>query len=223
MNLDAVLRSLEPEWPETPDMAPAVTARARSAPRRRALRPALAVALASLLVAGTAVAAIPPLREWVGDIFGGRVEVREVPRLPAAEPGPRLGPRLGLAEARRVAGFHAPVPAGFGEFHADPGELTARSGGLLFSAIRGEVVREFVQKMVGPGTTVREATVGAARGIWIEGEPHGFILRRPSGAIEEEPLRLAANTLLWPRGRLVLRIEGAATLAQALRVAATVR
>jgi len=229
MNLEETLRALEPDWPETPDLAAGVLPRLEprgATPRRPsfgARRSGLAIAFAGLLLAGTAVAAIPPLREWVDELFGGRVEVREVPRLPRAQPGLRLGPERSLADARRIAGFDVPTPQGFDTFYARDGELSATRRGLLFTAIRGELPFEFVEKMLGAGTTAEQVRVAGGRGIWIEGEPHVVILRRPDGEIGEERLRLAENTLLWPSGRLVLRIEGAPTLAVALRLARTVR
>ena len=225
MNLDAALRSLEPAWPETPDIAAAVVPRLGPKPARPRRRPLLAVAFATLALSGTAVAAIPSLREWVDELFGGRVEVREVPSLPPAEPGPDLGARLSLPDARARAGIAAPWPRALAgaHFHAVEGEFRAAGGGILFTAIRGDVPFEFVEKLLGPGTSATEVRVGDGRGIWISGKPHAFLLRRAGAVIEEEPLRLAGNTLLWPRGDLVLRIEGARTLPAALRLAESVR
>jgi hypothetical protein len=51
-------------------------------------------------------------------------------------------------------------------------------------------------------------------GVWIEGERTVVLL--PGG----RP-RLAANMLIWTKGTLTLRLEGAASLKQALPIAET--
>ena len=66
----------ELDWPETPDLAPAVRRRIASpAPTRRRrpliLRRSLAIALASLLLlAGGVFAAVPSVRDAVLEFFG---------------------------------------------------------------------------------------------------------------------------------------------------------
>ena len=57
------------------------------------------------------------------------------------------------------------------------------------------------------------------RGIWLEGEPHGFYYLDEAGQPRDETLRLARNTLLWERGPLTFRLEGDLTREQALAVA----
>ena len=219
-DLDPVLRSLRPEWPGTPDLARAVVPQlgAPARRRRRSPRPALAVVMAALLLAAGAVAAIPALREWV---LGDSAEVREVPKLPPATRDLGIGPEVSLEAARRRAGFDAPWPRALDtpRFHATPGRFAAVSGPYLFTAFRGEVPRVLVRKLVAPGTTVLQVKDT----LWIEGRPHVFLYQGPDGAIREERLRLAGNVFLWQRGRLLLRLEGAATRRDAVRLAATVR
>lgn len=231
--LEQALRSLPAQWPETPPLAAAVEGRLLAERRRRALpRRALAVALVTLLVGGgTAVAAVPALRDFVRDLFGGAVDIREVPRLPRPAPGADLGvgQRLALREAARRVGFRPVYPraAGTPRFHATRRQFAAvydtGARRLLFTAFRGDVPLGFAGKLAGPGTEIRRVRVGGGRGLWLAGEPHIFYYRRPGGAIAEEAVRLASNTLLWPRRGLVLRLEGAATLREALRLAASVR
>ena len=64
------------------------------------------------------------------------------------------------------------------------------------------------------GTRVEFVPIRGSAGpaLWITGEPHVVLL--PGG-----PGRLAANTLIWTRGRLTLRLEGAETLQQARAIA----
>ena len=113
----------ELDWPSTPELAPAVSARLRAepaAPARRALLPpagfrrSLAIALASLLVlAGGVFAAVPDVRDSVLDFFGLRgatVERREqLPPAPELRPL-RLGERTTLDAARDELGFEPLVP-----------------------------------------------------------------------------------------------------------------
>ena len=64
---------------------------------------------------------------------------------------------------------------------------------------------------------------GGAPGIFLSGGPHVVFYRDASGEIRNETLRLAGNTLLWERGELLLRLESALPLEEALRVARSVR
>jgi hypothetical protein len=66
-------------------------------------------------------------------------------------------------------------------------------------------------------------TVDGERGVWITGKPHGFGFVDARGRAWFERLRLAGDTLLWQRGPLTLRLEGALSKAAALRVARAVR
>jgi hypothetical protein len=56
-------------------------------------------------------------------------------------------------------------------------------------------------------------------GFWIAGKPHVLMFLDPNGNVIDDSVRLAGNVLLWERGDLTLRIEGALTLDQALAVA----
>ena len=53
-------------------------------------------------------------------------------------------------------------------------------------------------------------------GVWITGRPHLVLL--PGGAP-----RLAADTLIWQRNKLTVRLEGATTLQQAVTIAESLR
>src|SRR5712692_8182926 len=77
------------------------------------------------------------------------------------------------------------------------------------------------QVLVPTDTTLTEVTVNGGPGYWIEGSPHVFFFTDAQGAVHDEDMRLATNTLLWQQGDRTLRIEGAATKAQALQIAAS--
>jgi hypothetical protein len=134
-DLEARLRALgdEAAWPETPDLAGAVTAALaarrpdeRRAPhplrvfggRRRRPRRAVALALVALVALPAAgAAAFPGARDDVLEWLGlKRTEVERTPAPPEgrAPAPPDLGARTDLATAARRAGFAPLVPAGLG-------------------------------------------------------------------------------------------------------------
>jgi hypothetical protein len=245
--LERALAGLELQYPPTPGLAPAVRARLEGAPapaRPLVLRPrrTLAIALAALLLlAGTAVAAVPSLRHSVLDWLGLRsVKVERVPRLPATPTGDlfALGERTTLPKAATQASFTPVVPAGlrpdqvyFAEgppggqlalvYKPRPGLPAAGTSGLgmLITEFRGEQQSVFIQKALGPGTTAERVTVAGGRGLWIAGEPHILLYRDRNGEVQGYTPRLATNTLLWRRGELLLRLEAHISKAEALRIA----
>ncbi|MDP2711842.1 MAG: hypothetical protein Q8O56_11545, partial [Solirubrobacteraceae bacterium] len=204
---------------------------------------ALAGALALLLPAG-AIAAVPSLRDALG-IAGVRVE-RTVDPLPPLRTGAlELGRRVVPARAQelvdfalvtpRVAGLEAPdeayhrVPPAGGALtfvyqpraSGAPAALTRR--GLLLTMFRGTNATRAVGKLVGPGTSVERVSVGGEPGVWLAGRPHGVGFTDARGTNWAEMLQLAGDTLLWQRGPLSLRLEGARSKAAALRIARGVR
>lgn len=94
--------------------------------------------------------------------------------------------------------------------------------GLLITQFRGDLDPGFIKKLVGGRTTVQFLSVGDAPGYWIQGDPHEFFYTNSRGTFVERT-RLAGNVLLWARGGVTYRIEGARTLDEALRIAATMR
>jgi hypothetical protein len=220
---------------------------ARRATRRPALRRG-AAALAMALVAGSGVAAASPgVRDAIGSVFGiGGVEVRRVPAEPPRSASDRLelGPRTSFREAQAASSFtllRPPAvlgpPAGIHllrgfpgggvlvsfTYRARPGLPSARHGSvaLVLSQFRAESL-PYLDKTAAGATTVERLRVGGDPGAWLAGAPHQQVYRGPDGIIRPDTLRLATNTLVWERDGLTLRLEGAATKAQALRVAASV-
>jgi hypothetical protein len=131
-DLQAELRALPVDWPETPDLSGRVAERleAGRAPRRRwpalrpGWRPAVAYALAAVAAAfALTMAASPDARSAVLEFLGLK-SVKIERRQPAAPPprpgslgsGLRLGTPVTLAQARRVRPFLTlPEAAGLGE------------------------------------------------------------------------------------------------------------
>jgi hypothetical protein len=236
-DLDHTLRELaaELEHPPTPDIAGAVARRLderrpRRAPRRTR-RLAIAAVIALLLPAG-AIAAVPALREALG-IAGVSVERTTQPPAPPPGGAPDLGRPVAVARAARLVDFDVVTPraAGLGApvaaYHRTSppgGALTfAYRTGLLLTEFRGSGATRFIGKLAGPGTRIERTTIGGEPAAWLAGEPHQFAFRDSGGRDRAETLRLAGNTLLWQRGPLTLRIEGAISKATALRIARSVR
>jgi hypothetical protein len=239
--LEARLSSLDVAFPPTPDLAAAVEARLAPAPRRGRIarwldRPRLVLALALLVAAfGAVLAASPGARSAFLEIFGieGAVVTR-VEQLPAVTPSQSLaglGERVTLAEAARRAGF-ALVELDVGTpdavYFKEPGMVSFVYGDgpevrLIFSQIDGRLEQAFVKKLAGEGTRVEFLRVQGEPGIFLSGEPHFFAYVSPTGGFAEEAVYLARDVLLWERGALTLRLEGALRRKEALELAGSVR
>jgi hypothetical protein len=224
------------EIPDAPDLVAAVRERLPSRPARRARRRplrvrrrslALGIALAVLL-AGTA-AAIPSVRHAVERVFGinGAV-VERVPTLPKAAGGTlHLGRRIPVSGARHAASFAALLPpsgvsAAYVANDVPGGRVSLTSGRLLVTEFRG-TSRPFILKMIAVGTRVIRTTVGGQPAAYLEGAPHDVFFLDADGKPRTDNVRLAGNVLLWQRGRLTLRIEGARSLSDALALARSLR
>jgi hypothetical protein len=245
--LAELARKVEYPPTPTPELAAAVRRRlegasgdARGAARprlprsRRAL--ALAIALALLGAAGAA-AAVPGVRDAIGDLLGLRgATVERVRRTPPARApaGGDLGPRVTFAEARRAAGFeivlaHDARLGAPGAIHlartAGGGArvtLVYRGGDVTLTELRGSTGPELVRKLTPPSTPVRRVLVGAQPGLYVGG-PHVVLFRDASGQIVEDRAQTAGRALLWQRGPLLLRLEADVGSVRALQIARSVR
>jgi len=249
--LEQRLRDLRPylDYPPAPNLVVAVRTRLVTAARRPwyssfAIPRRLALAAAAVLIVIGGLLAIPQTRDTIAHWFGVKgVIVNTVPSLP---PGPlghdlNLGQRTTLAGAQAGAHFQVLVPTD--PSLGPPDEVYANNTvpevsfvyrtrpdlptsstttvAILVMEIQGGVNKNFFGKMIGPDTTLTEVTVNGGPGYWIEGSPHVFFFTDAQGAVHDEDMRLATNTLLWQQGDRTLRIEGAATKAQALQIAAS--
>jgi len=93
---------------------------------------------------------------------------------------------------------------------------------VQLTELQGKESQRYLQKMLGPDDRVERVRVGSAPGIWITGRPHGVLYADRNGQFRDETLQLAGDTLVWERDGLVLRIEGARSKADALRIASSV-
>jgi hypothetical protein len=217
-------------------------------PLGRPLRPALVLAILLLLVAAAAAVAValgvPGIRIVFAPPGVPPPAVSASPSGPAASAGSvgaPLGSSLGLGqpisfdEAEANVGFPPRLPAGLGrppEAYADQGRLTllwppttglpaipGTSIGLLATEFRGEVDREYYEKVVGAGSIVEPVTVAGNRGYWITGDVHQLFYVDPSGNPEFETRRVVGQVLLWSDGELTFRLETALGRDDAIRLA----
>jgi len=212
--------------------------------RRYALAPALVTAgllLAVIAVGSPGVRATA--REFLHlrgiDIFPVPSVASVAPSLPIAIPGTRTT----LDDARRRVPFAVVQPADLGApddvyldttpggervtlvYRDRSGVPTSRVTGVsaLFVEFRGTVDSTFLGKVAGPDTKIEQLVVNGGQGFWFEGAPHFFFYRDPSGAILQETVRLAGNTLVWEQDGVTLRLEAQVSKESALRLAASVR
>ncbi|MBA2637949.1 MAG: hypothetical protein H0U79_06990 [Solirubrobacterales bacterium] len=200
-----------------------------------------------LLLPAAAVAAVPSARDAVLEALGIQgVKILRTPEVVPLSPGRRLdlGQRLPTASAASRVTFQVVAPdtgvLGAPEevyYRPSPpgGALSfvyrVRAGiprspltrrGLVLTQFQGTDASLFAAKFVGAGTSVETVRVLGERGVWLAGRPHQFGYVDVRGRTRTEKLRLAGNTLLWQRGRLTLRLEGAISKVAALRIAGTV-
>jgi hypothetical protein len=94
---------------------------------------------------------------------------------------------------------------------------------MLLTQFRADLDTRFIEKTLGPDTRLEQVSVNGGLGFWLDGPAHEFLFRDERGEIRNESIRLADHTLIWEQGELTLRIEGAMSKAEALRIAASVR
>jgi len=199
-----------------------------------------------LAVPGVRATADDFLHAWGIDIF-------RVPAIatPAVNPSPRsgLGALTTLVDARVRAGFPVRVPSDArlatpDEVYRDGADAPGarqrislvygpRAGiplsyepgvSVLVVEFRGTFDENLIGgKGVGPDTRIESLSVNGGRGLWVEGAPHLFFYRDPSGIIQTETLRLAGNTLIWEQDGVTFRIEAQVSREDALRIAASFR
>ncbi len=222
------------EWPDAPDVAPAVTARlaAPRPPRRPSRR--LGLALVAVLLALAVAFAVPPARtaifEWLG-IGSARIEhVDELPPLPLTAPAELLGETTTLADARRRAGFRVAAPP---RGEPAPDEIRVVDGRrvsylwrdgnrirLLVTQVPGLLQRgQILRKLIPPTVRIERLEIDGDGAVFLSGGPHAVFLLDPSGSFREDRGWLAGATLLVDRGGSTLRIEGAIDRDQAVELA----
>lgn len=254
--LGAALAGIELAWPSTPDVATIVGATIREhraapslvAPRltlRSRRRTALVIAAALLALAGAALAA-----RLVIDL--GAVAVEVLPGRPTALPtniatSSDLGREIPLAEAQRIAGFPAAVPAAFGPpdgawldeavVGPEPGDVAVRivthwfpSGHadlpIIGGTKSGAVLMQFEgewevasKQLYAETNRFGAAIVDGRQAFWTTGE-HELLL--VSGD-ETRRLLVTGNVLIWQDAGFTFRLETALSKGAAVAVAETMQ
>ena len=216
-------------FPPTPDLAATVRDEiSRPVPYRPPVRRVLVLAALTLLVAAATVfAASPGARDAVLDLFGiDGASVERVPTLPDAPPPTTapIGDRVSLDEARHRAGFEilvpTPVPEQVHLSERVPGGVVSfNARGVTVTQLRASIEGEYLRKFASEGTRIERLQVGGDDAIWLVGRPHVVFLVDADGRVIEESLRRAGNVLLVERSGVVVRVEGAESLAAAVGIA----
>lgn len=232
-------------FPPTPPLASLVALRLRQPARRlgwaRPIGRGMALALAAtVLLVGIAAAfglGLGGLR-----LTFGPASFSPAPSLLV---GPGLGEPTSLDEARLHAEFVLRVPdlAELGDpdlvYFADPptgGAVTILYGkrpgfpaaqrtgiGLIVTQFSADIAPETFEKLVDSGVRVTATEVSGVAAWWVAGGDHFFFYRDANGQVVDTTLRLASDTLIWEDHEVTHRVEGAPSLADAIRVAESLR
>ena len=250
-DLETRLGDLGARWdaPAAPDLVADVLAgRGSTSPPPRRTRPRrIVLALAATAIVLGTVAAIAPARNAILDFFDiGGVRVVTTPHLSPSTPSTQstapdaanpLGQRIDVAGARVRAPFALRLPS---IPATGPDEVFVQTppadgayalvwrhardvarGRLILTEFRGQL---FAEKLLDPTvTTVQKTSVDGVTALWLSGGPHTFGYVDSSGAFQTGTTRAVGDVLIWERSSVTYRIEGAASLKQALRVAASLR
>ena len=227
-DLDRRLQSLaaDLDWPEAADLTVGLTL----PPRRAAwLRPQVRVALASialLVVAMTVVlVASPATRSAVARLLGFPGVAVEVGTEPLPElSGIDLGEPVTLAEAEARTGLPVrTLPLAGQRVHvdnaADAVHIAYRYKGgrvALLTQLRGGVDPAFSKQ----SPDVLPTEVDGNFALWVTGGGEHAVLRTGGKTVEG---RLSQNALLWAEGGVTYRLEIAAELPEAVRLAEQLR
>ena len=212
-DLELELRDLAAhlDVPPAPSLVGVVFARvARRRRRRRRLGFAVALGIAALAVA----LAVPGSRASILRFFHVRgATVSLVDRLPPVTTHRSLGQPIPLD----AAPFRLLLPSGRRpeRVYSGDGGYWLRYPGLLLFEFESGPGADVIKKAVVGATDVEYVDVDGDTGIWIGG-PHAVHL--PGG-----PPRAAGHALVWPHGRLTLRLEAAVDRERALAIARSVR
>lgn len=211
-------------------------------------RPAIAVA-AVTLAAVALVASLPASRDAVARalrIGGIKIEFGPAPSATPRTPIEHhpinlfLGRPTTLAAASHAVDFHVFLPdtalVGLPDriFYSTspPGgrvslayapndelpEAQETGYGMLVTEFESRIDADFVKKLITGGATVTDTSVDGSHAYWIEGT-HFYMYRDANGRIRQDIVRLAANTLIWERAGVTLRIESSLSESRALEIA----
>ncbi|MCU7726317.1 hypothetical protein ODJ79_21520 [Actinoplanes sp. KI2] len=198
--------------------------------RRKATRRWRLWLIGILVAVAGATGAVAPARAAVVSAVDGLlrvagIAVRTGPSRPVAlpaSPGPLpSGQVASVAEARRAARFPIRIPATLG----DPPAVTVadqarvvtfeyRNGRVRLDQCDGTIDPIFMKQ----APNAQWVDVGADTALWLPA-PHEVTYVDRNGVERTVTARLAGPTLVWSHGAVTYRLEGIATLDEALKVA----
>jgi hypothetical protein len=242
--LERLLHDLPDDEEPQVDLVPGVLQRVRAldgdrtAHHDRARRNVLIAAVTAMALA--ACAAIPPVRDALVSVFqvnGIRVlqspspapstgSPSPTPSLPAVYEG--LGQPTTEAEAEAYSSARLLRPTALGapdRVFRREALVTLAYGKREPAWLVMEVVtpsRLLLEKIALTGSHVRRLSVNGRPGVWVEGPQELVYIPRDADPQVEEP-RLSGNSLIWEQDGVTVRIETTHGLADALRVAASMR
>lgn len=224
-------------YPQTPDLVASVGAaltEPETPDRRRSgwrlFRRSSLVAIAALLALAAGVLAVGFGLRGLSIVFV------DSPPQPIGH-DLQLGEPTTLAEAQAEAPFRILLPSDIGEpdavyaddrsgvyrvslvYRSDNASSADEEVGMLLTQFAARPDIDVAVKQVGPGTSVEHLTVTGQPGFWISGEPHALAYLDEGGRAIEDRVRLVGDVLLWQRGEVTLRLEGAVSMEAALEFA----
>jgi hypothetical protein len=94
---------------------------------------------------------------------------------------------------------------------------------LAITESNGTFGTAYLEKVLGPGTTVTPVVVDGANGFWIAGQPHQLVVLDASGQPLFQTLRDIGDVLVFVRGGTLIRIESGLGLQRTLAIAHALR
>ena len=223
---------------------------ARPARRRGwpVVRTRWAMAAAAVLLIVATLTAYTPSRNAIASWINLHVTIQRVQQLhtPSPLPSGTLGSNLGLGVPYTLEGaqtqvkWRITVPADLGPpdavyvrvlpeggavtlvyGHAQGIPVAGQTGvAVLVTEVRGSARRDYLEKMLGPNTTIEQVSVKGRIGYWLSGSPHIFMFQDARGEPYPDTLRLATNTLIFNTGDgTVIRVEAYTSKERAIQIA----
>jgi hypothetical protein len=188
--------------PVDDDLTAAVLTRVAGVPVRKRLRDRWRAFVAGFLVLVAGAALTPPVRATVAEWLQiGGVQAQPVGSGPStAPPPPTVTGHLSVEQAASVAGFTPRLPSSLGApsgMQASRGFVAASWDGLRLEQFHSGISPLYVKKYYN-----RLERVPEIDGFWFS-TPHELVL------VDERVVRSAGPTLVWERGGITFRLEGA--------------
>jgi hypothetical protein len=95
--------------------------------------------------------------------------------------------------------------------------------GLLVTELQGDLNPQIYRKVRTGATKVIFLKVGPYQAVGLEGGPHVVYFYDAQGTLIQQRTRLAANVLLFVRGGVLIRMEGAVSVRRLAAIAKTLR